>query len=111
MLVVDCPESQLFATVFRSDVYVFVSVAWRKRETVDSFAEAHDDLVRRDLSCFDGTHSPDDRGGDLFASLRGTTRFREPGNVNKRHAKQCRARALTKTCCNMRDVFSMNTVL
>ena len=50
MLVVDCSESQLFATVFRNDVYVFVSVAWRKRETVNSFTEAHDDLVRRDLS-------------------------------------------------------------
>ena len=111
MLVVDCSESQLFATVFRNDVYVFVSVARRKRETVDCFAEAHDDLVRRDLSCFDGTHSPDDRGGDLFSSLRGTTRFREPGNVIKRHAKQkSRARALTQTCFNMRAVFAVNTM-
>ena len=51
MLVVDCSESQLFAaTVLRNDVYVFVSVARRKRETVDCFAEAHDDLVRRDLT-------------------------------------------------------------
>lgn len=112
MLVVDCSESQLFAgTVLRNDVYVLVSVARRKRETVDCFAEAHDDLVRRDLSCFDGTHSPDDRGGDLFSSLRGTTRFREPGNVNKRHAKQkSRARALTQTCFNMRAVFAVNTM-
>ena len=111
MLVVDCPGIAVIRNCFSQRCLRFRECGLEERKTVDSFAEAHDDLVRRDLSCFDGTHSPDDRGGDLFASLRGTTRFREPGNVNKRHAKQCRARALTKTCCNMRDVFSMNTVL